>query len=149
LLNQVNGHTTAQPTVASPLAASKQQAATAPPSQNPPAVKSSPSPFAPAAAAAAAAAAGGGLFGSNAQSNGIKPAAPAAPAAPPPNPEAQNTIDRYTVIHKNLKQLRKSMAEQAKTNRALKDRMGDMRRDIRKCVGQLTGGVGANRQQVK
>jgi len=40
------------------------------------------------------------------------------------------------------------MVEQAKVNRALKDRMGDMRREIRKSVGQLTGGTGGvNRQQ--
>lgn len=70
------------------------------------------------------------------------------PAAPPP---AQPRPDRYAEIHKNLKTLRKSMAEQAKTNPALKERMGDMRREIRKSVGQLTvtsGVAGVNRIQV-
>ncbi len=68
--------------------------------------------------------------------------------APPP---AQTPPDRYSEIHKNLKVLRKSMADQAKSNPALKERMGDMRRDIRKSVGQLTvtsGVAGVNKLQV-
>lgn len=82
-----------------------------------------------------------------AAANGLKPAA-AAPAAP--QPTAQPPIDRLTVIHQNLKQLRKSMAEQGNTNRQLKNRMGDMRREIRKSVGQLTGGGPAvNRGQLQ
>jgi len=47
--------------------------------------------------------------------------------------------------------LRKFMADQAKTNPALKGRMGDMRREIRKSVGQLTvtqGVAGVNKVQV-
>ncbi|KAK0720512.1 GLE1-like protein-domain-containing protein [Lasiosphaeris hirsuta] len=64
-----------------------------------------------------------------------------------PQPSTPVTPDRYTVIHQNLKILRKFMIEQAKANKALKERMGDMRREIRKCVGQLTGGAGANRIQ--
>lgn len=63
-------------------------------------------------------------------------------------PPAPPVVDRYTVIHKNLKDLRKSLAEQAKINKGVKDRMGDMRREIRKCLGQLTNGAGANRIQV-
>jgi nucleoporin GLE1 len=63
---------------------------------------------------------------------------------------AQVLPDRYETIHRNLKDLRRSMLDQAKTNTALKGRMGDMRREIRKCVGQLTHGVIAgNRKQVK
>jgi nucleoporin GLE1 len=68
--------------------------------------------------------------------------------APPP---AQARPDRYAEIHKNLKMLRKFMADQAKTNPALKGRMGDMRREIRKSVGQLTvtqGVAGVNKIQV-
>ncbi|KAK1778096.1 GLE1-like protein-domain-containing protein [Copromyces sp. CBS 386.78] len=86
------------------------------------------------------------LFGNNTQVNGvITSAAVAKPPAPAP---AQQGPDRLTVIHKNLKGLRKSMLDQAKANPALKSRMGDMRREIRKCVGQLTGGgAGVNRQQ--
>jgi nucleoporin GLE1 len=70
------------------------------------------------------------------------------PAAPPPT---QPRPDRHADIHKNLKALRRSMADQAKTNPALKERMGDMRREIRKSVGQLTvtsGVAGVNRIQV-
>ncbi|KAL1897422.1 hypothetical protein Sste5346_004158 [Sporothrix stenoceras] len=61
-------------------------------------------------------------------------ASAAAPAAAP------TKHDRYIEVHKNLKQLRKFVVEQAKTNPALKSRMGDMRRDIRKSFGQLTSG---------
>lgn len=87
------------------------------------------------------------LLGNNTQVNGLTTSATVAkPPAPAP---AQQGPDRLTVIHKNLKELRKSMLEQAIANPALKARMGDMRREIRKCVGQLTGGgVGVNRQQV-
>lgn len=70
-------------------------------------------------------------------------------AAPPP---AQTPPDRYSAIHKNLKMLRKSLTDQAKANPALKGRMGDMRREIRKSVGQLTvtqGVAGVNKTQVR
>jgi nucleoporin GLE1 len=74
-------------------------------------------------------------------SQATTPAPPQATHAPP---------DRYEVIHQNLKNLRRLMLEQTQHNRGLKERMGDMRREIRKCVGQLTHGVAAgNRQQVK
>jgi nucleoporin GLE1 len=93
---------------------------------------------------------GGGansLLSNAAQSNGSTSSPRVVQAQP--QVSAQTPPDRYTTIHKNLKELRKSMVEQAKTNRALKERMGDMRREIRKSVGQLTGGVpGVNRQQV-
>lgn len=72
------------------------------------------------------------------------PAVPAQPAKPPAAPEQ----DRYVQIHKNLKRLRASLVEQAKTNAALKSTMGDMRREIRKSLGQLTSTKGANRKQV-
>ncbi|KAK3297462.1 GLE1-like protein-domain-containing protein [Chaetomium fimeti] len=65
-------------------------------------------------------------------------------------PSTQSRPDRHAEIHKNLKILRKSMADQAKTNAALKGRMGDMRREIRKSVGQLTvtlGVAGVNKIQ--
>ena len=70
--------------------------------------------------------------------------APAQPAKPLAAPEQ----DRYVQIHKNLKRLRASLVEQAKTNAALKSTMGDMRREIRKSLGQLTSAKGANRKQV-
>jgi len=79
------------------------------------------------------------------------PAPTPAPAAPAPSaPPTQPTVDRYTVIHRNLKALRKNLAEQVKVNHALKSRMGDMRREIRKTVGQFTAGAaGVNRVQVR
>lgn len=61
---------------------------------------------------------------------------------------AQHGSDIYIQIHKNLKKLRADMVEQAKTNLQLKKRMGDMRREIRKNMGQLTTGKGANKQQL-
>lgn len=73
-------------------------------------------------------------------------------AAPTPPAQGQGSArqpDRYLVIHRNLKELRKSMDQQTATNRELKSRMGDMRREVRKTVGQLTTGAGANRPQVR
>jgi nucleoporin GLE1 len=70
------------------------------------------------------------------------------PAQPAVTQSTQQTSDLYVLIHQSLKALRKSLGDQAKVNPALKDRMGDMRREIRKSVGQLTGGAGANRPQV-
>ncbi|KAL8814132.1 MAG: hypothetical protein Q9223_006622 [Gallowayella weberi] len=55
---------------------------------------------------------------------------------------------RYLEIHKTLKQLRKFMMQQARQNPALKEKMGDMRRELRKSVGQLREGKGKNTPQV-
>ena len=55
---------------------------------------------------------------------------------------------RYLEIHRALKEFRKFMTAQAKQNARLKEEMGDMRREIRKSVGQLRDGKGANRVQV-
>jgi nucleoporin GLE1 len=83
------------------------------------------------------------------QPNGVTSSAgtsrTAAPAPAPTGP------DRYLEIHKNLKVLRKSLTAQAKTNPRVKARMGDMRRELRKAVGQLTptqGVAGVNKIQV-
>lgn len=122
----------------------------------PPAPTPSPSPPVPAVAPAAKPANSvlgiGGLLNGTNQTNGTAGTTGAVPAALPvaPTAPAVPTIDRYTVIHKNLKGLRKMMAEQAKTNRALKERMGDMRRELRKCIGQLSAGApGVNRSQAR
>ncbi|KAK4193017.1 putative nucleoporin GLE1 [Podospora australis] len=79
-----------------------------------------------------------GLLNNNVAVNGTNAPPATSMATPPPQPPAQ---DRYTEIHKNLKALRRSMVDQAKNNQLLKNRMGDMRREIRKCVGQLVSGV--------
>ncbi|KAI0388818.1 GLE1-domain-containing protein [Xylariaceae sp. FL0594] len=68
---------------------------------------------------------------------------PQAVAQPPPKPP----IDDYTVIHQNLKKLRAFMAEQAKAVPELKARMGDMRREMRKSLGQFVTEKGGNKQQ--
>jgi nucleoporin GLE1 len=86
------------------------------------------------------------------QANGNAIAQPAPAPAPAPTPRSPTAPDRYQIIHKNLKELRKSMLEQTKINPALKARMGDMRREIRKCVGQLVNGApgaGQNKTQVR
>ncbi|KAI1818162.1 GLE1-domain-containing protein [Poronia punctata] len=56
--------------------------------------------------------------------------------------------DGYIVIHQNLKKLRAYMAEQAKSSPALKTRMGDMRREMRKSLGQFVMEKGGNKQQI-
>lgn len=60
------------------------------------------------------------------------------------NPNVDAEHHRYLEIHQKLKELRKYMVEKSKQNAQLKQRMGDFRRTIRKCVGQLTGGQAAN-----
>ncbi|PGH07710.1 hypothetical protein AJ79_06187 [Helicocarpus griseus UAMH5409] len=44
---------------------------------------------------------------------------------------------RYLELHQHLKKFRKYMVAETKTNPILKQHMGDMRRTIKKCVGQL------------
>ena len=92
------------------------------------------------------------------------PPIPAPAPAPVPAPPVQQSIaatqpiqnaqleaehSRYLGIHRALKELRKFMATQAKQNAQLKASMGDMRREIRKSVGQLRDGKGANKVQVR
>lgn len=64
------------------------------------------------------------------------------------NPALEAEHQKYLEIHQRLKGLRKAMASQAKQNPTLKTVMGDMRREIKKCVGQLRQGKGTNRSQV-
>lgn len=45
--------------------------------------------------------------------------------------------ERYLKLHTHLKDFRSYMKAQTKSNAILKQHMGDMRRTIRKCVGQL------------
>lgn len=56
--------------------------------------------------------------------------------------------DRYVELHQTLKQMREWLRGIGKENPALKQAMGDMRRSIKKCVGQLRDGKGANKSQV-
>jgi nucleoporin GLE1 len=66
----------------------------------------------------------------------------------PPSPHAFPGAERYLEIHKRLKQLRAFVREHAKQDPELKKKMGEIRREIRKSVGQLTEGRGANRTPV-
>ncbi|KAL5604145.1 hypothetical protein BROUX41_002132 [Berkeleyomyces rouxiae] len=87
---------------------------------------------------------------------GSKPAQPAAVAAAAANAvvEADPAFfphnKRYLEIHKKLKELRKAVEESSsQPGSPLKGKVGDMRREIRKCMGQLTEGTGANKVQLK
>ncbi|KAL8766564.1 MAG: hypothetical protein Q9209_006707 [Squamulea sp. 1 TL-2023] len=65
------------------------------------------------------------------------------------DPDREKEHERYLEIHKALKKFRGFMAQQAKHNPQLKQRMGDMRRGIKKSVGQLReGGASLNRKQL-
>ncbi|KAI0470875.1 GLE1-like protein-domain-containing protein [Xylariaceae sp. FL0804] len=120
-------------------------ASSAPPLSNPfgaqqpqQAPKQSPftaTPFPQSAAPAVASKPGAG------QQNGLP-----APAAP--GPAIPASVDRYVIIHRNLKKLRASLTEQAKQSPPLKARLGDMRRDMRKNMGQLVGEKGGNKKQI-
>lgn len=65
------------------------------------------------------------------------------------NTQSEAEHRRYLEIHRALKELRKFMTAQAKQNAQLKGSMGDMRREIRKSVGQLRDGKGANKVQLQ
>ena len=65
------------------------------------------------------------------------------------DPGLEEEHNRYLAIHKRLKEMRQFMAAEAKKNKTLKDSMGDMRREMKKSVGQLTEGKGANSQSVR
>lgn len=61
------------------------------------------------------------------------------------NPQREAEHQRYIEIHQNLKQLRKFMMAEAQKQPPFKQRMGDFRREIKKCVGQLIEGKGVNK----
>ena len=63
-------------------------------------------------------------------------------------PEREAEHQRYLAIHKNLKQLRKFVVAESKKHDELKQNMGDIRRQIRKSIGQLTIGQNANKKPV-
>lgn len=72
----------------------------------------------------------------------VQPAAAAAAPKPAPvaTPVKQDPKrERALQIHKTLKELRNSVNKvQAGQNPALKNKAGDLRRELRKCVGQLS-----------
>ena len=61
------------------------------------------------------------------------------------DPQRLAEHQRYVEIHRKLKDLRNGMTDQAKQNKSLKDKMGDIRRNIKQSVGQLIPGKGANK----
>lgn len=56
---------------------------------------------------------------------------------------------RYLELHQHLKKFREYLRNEGKSNATLKQTMGDMRRTITKCVGQIREGREANRGQVQ
>ena len=61
------------------------------------------------------------------------------------DPQRSAEHQRYIEIHRKLKDLRNGMMDHAKQNKALKDKMGDIRRTIKQSIGQLTSGKGVNK----
>ncbi|OOQ84364.1 RNA export mediator Gle1 [Penicillium brasilianum] len=57
--------------------------------------------------------------------------------------------DRYVELHKTLKEMREWLRVSVKDNPPAKQAMGDMRRSIKKCVGQLRDGKGVNKAQTQ
>lgn len=64
------------------------------------------------------------------------------------NSEREAEHQRFLAIHKNLKKLRAFVIAESKKNNELKQNIGDIRRQIRKSVGQLTTGLNANKTPV-
>ena len=64
------------------------------------------------------------------------------------NSEREAEHQRFLAIHKNLKKLRAFVIAESKKNSDLKQNIGDIRRQIRKSVGQLTTGLNANKTPV-
>ncbi|KAM0335706.1 hypothetical protein ACHAQA_000756 [Verticillium albo-atrum] len=84
------------------------------------------------------------------QVNGTQPT-PASTAAKPAAPSSTglSSTDRYAHIHQELKKLRKELDKQSKVvGSPLKGKLGDMRRQVRKAMGQLTAGKGANAKPI-
>ncbi|KAI0205122.1 GLE1-domain-containing protein [Astrocystis sublimbata] len=71
------------------------------------------------------------------------------PTTRPAPATSKPAVDQYVVIHQNLKRLRASLIEQAKSLPPLKARMGDMRREMRKSLGQVVTQKGGNKKQME
>ncbi|KAI9845313.1 MAG: hypothetical protein M1837_004935 [Sclerophora amabilis] len=66
-----------------------------------------------------------------------------------PQRAIEETHQKMVLIHRRLKDLRRNVLAWAKQSSLWKQRLGEQRREIRKCVGQLTEGKGANRAPVR
>ncbi|KAI1262527.1 GLE1-domain-containing protein [Xylariaceae sp. FL1019] len=84
--------------------------------------------------------------------NAVQPAT-TPQAAIPASSGSRSSVDpdgeRYVEIHQNLKKLRQSMMQQAKMEPQFKARMGDMRREIRKYLGQLVQSKPLNKEKTE
>ncbi|EAU38979.1 conserved hypothetical protein [Aspergillus terreus NIH2624] len=56
---------------------------------------------------------------------------------------------RYVELHRQLKTLRQRMKDESKQNPVIKQNLGEIRRTIKKCVGQLREGKGTNKHQIQ
>ncbi|KAH8772759.1 putative RNA export mediator protein, partial [Diaporthe sp. PMI_573] len=129
------------------------------PQPQPPAFTAAPTPAAKANPAPAAQP-GPQLFSQPNPPNAVafngnaapKPPISSTTAAPTPGapsvPVRQDTKRQRAVeIHKNLKQLRAAIASQSLQNKPLKSKAGDLRRELRKVIGQLSLDKDGNRMQ--
>lgn len=84
---------------------------------------------------AAAAAVNGSATAKPHTSNATTAPTPSATSAPAPHDAKRQ---RAVEIHRSLKQLRAAIASQSSQNKPLKSRAGDLRRELRKVIGQLS-----------
>lgn len=63
--------------------------------------------------------------------------------------EETRTHLRYVELHQQLKKFRQWIKDEGKNNPPVKQCAGDIRRSIKKCVGQIRGGKGANKPQLQ
>lgn len=82
-----------------------------------------------------------------------QPTVASTPAAPTQaqsalTPQRESEHQGYLIIHRKLKELRKFMAAEGAKSPELKTNMGDLRRQIRKSIGQLRVGTGVNKVPV-
>ncbi|RDW76506.1 putative RNA export mediator Gle1 [Aspergillus mulundensis] len=63
--------------------------------------------------------------------------------------EEIKTHQRFVELHQHLKKFRQFLRDQGKANPTIKQNMGDLRRSIKKCVGQLREGKGVNKTQTQ
>lgn len=88
------------------------------------------------------------LLNQPSQPNARTASGPQIASETPRDPQKEAEHKRYLEIHQTLKNFRKFMTAEAQKQPAFKQRMGDMRREIVKCVGQLIEGKGMNRAPV-
>lgn len=106
-----------------------------------PPAQSTPQPFSQAKPTAAVAVNGIATLKPPASNTTAGPIPGASSAPAPHDAKRQRAVE----IHKNLKRLRAAIASQSLQNKPLKSRAGDLRRELRKVIGQLSLDRGGNK----